>query len=117
MRKLLSCLLLCLIMVLSVFLTACGSSGPEEETTGEEEKAEVESAMTLTMWVVTENENGVDSETAAAVSRAVNTITNARFTTRLVLRFLTESEYRSVLDSTIRSYVDNRYSSGGRLSR
>lgn len=107
MKTKLICLLLCLVFILSAVLTGCKSKSDDEAIDETVDKAS-ESAVTLTMWVVTENEDGVDAETAASINEAVNLITNSKFKTRLVLSFLTEAEYRSTLDATIRAYEVNR---------
>lgn len=98
MKNRLICLLLCLVMVLTVVLTSCG-----EKTNGElrnelTEKASA-SAMTLTMWVV--SEEPVSEATAKEVNDALNAITKPKFKTELIVKFFTEAEYRTALENAI----------------
>lgn len=104
MKKRLFCFVLCAVMVLALALTGCKKK--------EEDPGYTQTATTLSMWVVTENENGVDAETAKIVSDAINAITNSRFKVRLVINWLTKSEYRAKLDRTIRNYIDVRATKG-----
>lgn len=101
MKKRWICFAICIVMLLSVALTSCGGKESLEEKLQQE-------ATTLSLWVVTENENGVDAETAEIVSDAINSITNAKFKVRLVIKYLTRDEYRATLDRTIRDYIDVR---------
>ena len=100
MKKRVLCLTLCIVMVLAIALTGCKKKG--------ETPVDPITATTLSMWVVTKNENGVDAETAALVSDAINNITNSRFKVRLVINWLTEDDYRAKMDQTIRDYIDVR---------
>ena len=101
MKKRLFCFAICIAMVLSVALTGCGKKATLEEKLQQ-------TATTLSMWVVTENPDGVDAETAEIVSNAINAITNAKFKVRLVINYLTADEYRAKMDRTIRDYIDVR---------
>ena len=106
MKKRIFCFALCIVMLLAVALTGCKKKvNLEEELT--------QTATTLSMWVVTENENGVDAETAKIVNDAINAITKSRFKVRLVINWLTKDEYRSTLDQTIRDSIDTRATSSG----
>lgn len=104
MKNRLLCLVLCLVLVLSAFLTGC--SKEEEDSKETVSNTSSESARSLTMWVVSENE--VDSETASAVSAALNSITKSKFKTNLVINFLTEDVYEQVISETIRAYEDGK---------
>ena len=78
------CLFLCALMLLSAVLTGCSS----KKETGEEDKDKISedasaSAMTLSMWIVSEEE--VTAEVANAVTRALNEITESKFKTRLAI--------------------------------
>ena len=101
MKKRLLCLFLCMVMVLSVILSSCSEKTDEEAEGGIIDDAS-ESAITLSMWVVCEKE--VSSATAAAVSKALNAVTNAKFKTQLVINWLTEDEYRDRLEAEITAY-------------
>ena len=103
MKKRLFCLFLCLVMLGSLVLTSC-SDKSEEEAPEDIEKEASESAMTLTMWIVSEEK--VSDAAAAAVSDAINSITKSKFKTALVLKYMTEAEYRSTLEATIAAYEE-----------
>lgn len=103
MKKRLFCLALCLVMLAATVLTGC-SSKSLDEVQSEVKKTASESAITLTMWLVSEKE--VDSETASRITKAVNNITESKFTTRMQLYFLTDDEYRTVVTETIRKRED-----------
>lgn len=106
MKKRIFCFALCMVMLLAVALTGCKKKEDLEEKL-------TQTATTLSMWVVTENENGVDAETAKIVNDAINVITKSRFKVRLVIKWLTKDEYRNTLDQTIRDYIDVRATSSG----
>ena len=78
MKKRLFCLALCLVMLAATVLTGC-SSKSIDEVQSEFKKTASESAITLTMWLVSEKE--VDSETASRITKAVNNITESKVTT------------------------------------
>lgn len=99
MNKRLICLLLSLIMLLSGCLVSCSQKSDEEENADTVEQGS-ESTITLSMYLVSEKE--VSEEQAAAIQTAVNKITKSKFKTQLILNFLTEDQYYSVLEKTIR---------------
>lgn len=101
MKTRLICLFLCVIMMLSVVLTSCGKKTDDELKTNITNTAS-ESAMTLTMWVVVEE--AVTDEVAAAVTKELNSISKAKFKTELVVKFLTQDQYQTVLADTITKY-------------
>jgi len=101
MKKRLLCMFLCLVMMLSVVLTACGKKTDKDAEENISDAAS-ETAMTLTMWVVSEEK--VSDATAAMVSEALNAITKAKFKTQLVLKYFTEDEYEARLTETIKAY-------------
>lgn len=103
MKKRLFCLALCLVMLAATVLTGC-SSKSLDEVQSEFKRTASELAITLTMWLVSEKE--VDSETASRITKAVNNITESKFTTRMQLYFLTDDEYRTVVTETIRKRED-----------
>ena len=106
MRKRLMCLALCLAMLLLPVLTGCNNKNKSVEETVSD--AASESAVTLTMWMV--SEDPVDAETVSAINQAVNAITKTKYKTRLIVKFYTEAEYRDILDDTIISYLQTRSS-------
>ncbi len=103
MKKRLVCLLLCLVMVLSVVLASCSKKNDEEAAGNITDQAS-ESAITLTMWVVSEEK--ISDANAAAVSKALNSITNSKFKIRLAMQYFTEDEYRAELEKTIIAYEE-----------
>lgn len=103
MKKRLICLLLCLAMLVLPVLTSCSKKNDDTATENITSEAS-ESAMTLSMWVVCDKE--VSNATAAAVSRAINSITNSKFKTKLVINFLTKDEYEAKLEQTITAYEE-----------
>ena len=105
MKKRLFCLFLCLVMLGSLVLTSCSDKSEDEAKTDIEETAS-ESALTLTMWIVSEEK--VSDAAAAAVSDALNSITRSKFKTALVLKYMTEEEYRSTLEATITAYEETK---------
>ena len=72
MNKRLIALFLCLVMMLSAFLTGCAQDS-EEDAKNELEEAKIASNMTLTMWIV--SESPVAEETRADVTKAINALT------------------------------------------
>ena len=105
MKKRLICLFLCFVMLLSVALTSCSKKDEEEAT--EDIKTEAsEAAITLTMWVVSEEK--VSDAAAAAVAEKLNAITKPKFKTELVLTYLTEDEYEDKLAATIEAYEEEK---------
>ena len=86
-------ILLCLVTVLSVF-AGCKSKEIDEDEINQEQS--VRTAVSINMWVVTENK--VSAETEALVEAAFNEVTKARFTTYVDLVFATEAEYNKLLD-------------------
>lgn len=89
MKKLL-CLLLCAVMLISV-LTGCSS---EDDPAGSADSSR--KTVTLTMWVICEEE--VSKETEAQIEEAFNIITEADYTTHVDFVFCTEAEYEAKLE-------------------
>lgn len=94
-----------MIFVLSALFTACGRKEKEDEIDKITTEASV-NTMHLTMWVVVEEK--LSTETASAVTAALNDITMTKFSTKLAVYFLTEDEYRQTLTDTIRANEDAR---------
>ncbi len=103
MKKRLICLFLCLVTVLSLVLTSC-SKKTEEESKDNISGEASEAAVTLTMWVVSEEK--VSDAAAAAVTEKLNAITKPKFKTELVLTYLTEGEYEEKLAQTVTAYEE-----------
>ncbi|MBQ7346529.1 MAG: hypothetical protein IJW55_01075 [Clostridia bacterium] len=101
MKKRLFCLFLCLITLLTSVLVSC-SSKDDETATEDISDAASESAMTLSMWIVSKDK--ISAAAAAAVSEQINSVTKSKFKTQLVINYLTEDEYESKLEQTITAY-------------
>ena len=87
MKKRLLCLLMSLAMILLPMLTACSS----DEELGDAPASTTQNAMTLTMWVVCEEE--VDPAVAAAVNAKINTLTRAKCKDKLWLVKITINKH------------------------
>ena len=96
MNKRLVCLLLSILMLLTCVFTSCSSKTVESE---ESEETTDNSAKTITMWVVTNEETTPEAE--KAVNDAFTKITKAKFKTNVVIRFCTEDEYYAKLEAAI----------------
>ena len=94
MKKRILCLLLCVVM-LAACLAGCGKK-TEEEAIDDVNKEASESAMTLAMYLLCEEE--MSEEQQAKIEEAVNKITKSKFKTRLDLRFYTADEYYTKLE-------------------
>lgn len=101
MKKRLTCMLLCLVMVLSVLLAGCADDS-DGDVQDEITDAASKNTVSLTMWVVSEEK--VDSGVASVVTKALNSLTEAKYKTRLEIRYLTEDEYYQTLTETIAEY-------------
>ncbi len=101
MKKRLTCMLLCLVMMLSVLLAGCANDS-DDDVQDEITDAASKNTVSLTMWVVSEEK--VDSGVASAVTKALNSLTEAKYKTRLEIRYLTEDEYYRTLTETISEY-------------
>ncbi len=100
MKKRLISLLLCLTMLLSLGLTACSSG--EDDVEDQISKEASESALTLTMWIVSEKK--LSEETIDLVSEELSNITKSKFKTQLEITFLTQDVYESTVTQTILNY-------------
>ncbi len=101
MNKRLIALFLCLVMMLSVFLTACAEDS-EEDAKNELEEAKVASNMTLTMWIV--SESPVSESIRADVTKAINSLTKAKYKTQLDIQYLSEEEYFGKLTEAMEAF-------------
>ena len=107
MKKRWVSLLLCLVMALSVILTACSSSTEDDARNNISESAS-KSATTLTMWMVSEKK--VDEQTASAVTNAVNSLTRAKYKVNLIIKYFTADEYYDLLKQEIAAFEESRKS-------
>lgn len=95
MKKKLICLLLALVMVVACF-AGCGAKDDEEAVEDINEEASA-SAMTLVMYLMSEEE--VSEDQANAIEAEVNKITKSKFKTQLDLRFYTADKYYEALEA------------------
>ncbi len=95
MKTRLLCLLLCAVMLLAC-LAGCSQKTDEEAKEDIEEEAS-QSAMTLCMYLLSENK--ISPEQEASIETAVNRITKAKFKTQLDLKFFTADEYYTQLEA------------------
>ena len=96
MNKRLVCLTLSILMLLTCVFASC--SPQTEETAGGTETVD-NSAKTITMWVVTEDETTAEAE--KLVNEAFAKITKAKFKTNVVIEFCTADEYYEKLEGAI----------------
>ncbi|MBE6557787.1 MAG: hypothetical protein E7661_02075 [Ruminococcaceae bacterium] len=101
MKRKLICLTLSILMLLSCLLTGCSQASKNGE--GEEEAVD-NSAKTITMWVMTNDET--DEEAMKLVNEAFTKITKAKFKTNVVIKFCTEDEYYTKLEAAIQANED-----------
>ena len=102
MKKKLLCLTLSILMLLACVFTSCSSSKKAEEGEGEEVD---NSAKTIVMWIVTEEET--DPKAAEMVNEAFTKITKAKFKTNVVIKFCTEDEYYEKLETAIKTQQED----------
>ena len=105
MNKRLIALFLCLVMMLSVFLSGCAQDS-EEDAKNELEEAKVASNMTLTMWIV--SESPVSESIRADVTKAINALTKAKYKTQLEIYYLSEDEYFEKLTDAMEAYAQTK---------
>lgn len=97
MKKRIICLLISMIFVLGAF-ASCGEESQDDALKDIQEEAS-KSTITLSMYLVSENEISEDQE--EKIEEAVNKITKARFKTQLDLRFFTLGEYYTALEEDL----------------
>ena len=98
MNKKLICLTLSILMLLACAFTSCSTQQNTTED-GEEEATVDNSAKTIVMWVVTEDETTPEAE--ELVNEAFTKLTKSKFKTNVVMRFCTEDEYYDKLEEAI----------------
>ena len=101
MNKRLVCLTLSILMLLTCVFASCT---PKTTEPGEGDETVDNSAKTITMWVVTEDET--TDEAKEAVNEAFAKITKAKFKTNVVIQFCTEDEYYDKLEGAIKAVQD-----------
>lgn len=102
MNKRILSLILAFLMLTSMLFTGCSSLGGEDTLdTGDITEEASNSAMTLSMFVV--SEEPVSPETAKLVEEAFNKITKVNFKTQVKLHFATYDEYYDVIEERVKS--------------
>ena len=101
MNKRLVCLTLSILMLLTCVFASCT---PQTKDPAAEGETVDNSAKTITMWVVTEDET--TDEAKEAVNEAFAKITKAKFKTNVVIQFCTEDEYYEKLEGAIKAAQD-----------
>ncbi len=96
MNKRILCLLMCLLMVVSVF-AGCAQKDDDAAVEDINEEAS-ESALTLSMYLMSENK--MSQEQMDAIETAANRLTKSKFKTQLELSFFTEDEYYEKLEAS-----------------
>ena len=100
MKKRLLCFALCLILLLPAVLSGCKKKDNMEKFQ--------QTATTLSMWVVVEDENSVSEEAQKIVSAKLDEITKDRFKVHLVVNYIPASVYRETMDNEIRGFYETR---------
>ncbi len=101
MKKILICLVLCLCMLTPLALSGCGG----EETDPNANYETVRDAVTLSFWIITEEETTPEAQ--AAMQEAFNDVSEAKYTTHVEFVFCTEEEYKEKLDAKF-TQIDGR---------
>ncbi|MGI6167907.1 MAG: hypothetical protein ACOYIA_07230 [Eubacteriales bacterium] len=104
MKKKLTCLVLCAVLVISSLLVAgCSQQQMDEEAQREEASR---GTATLNWYLMTEE--GTTPEAAKAIEEAVNKITKSKFKTKVNMFFFTEDEYYEALEQTFNTKEQER---------
>jgi len=103
MKRKLIALLLCLTALLTISFVSCGK---KDDSDSLEEEASARTAVTLTMWIVSEEAIGTDAE--ARIEEAFNELTKAKYTTAVDFVFYTEDEYYEKLDEKLTLAAENK---------
>ena len=119
MKKKLMALVLCLVMLLSVFTCFTACSEKDDDNVASDIYSQTDGAKTLTMWVVTENKKlKRDDETGElcfypevqeamdAVEAAFTKETKKNYKINVDIVFLTQEEYYSKLETAIAANTD-----------
>ena len=96
MNKKLICLTLSILMLLTCVFASCSTTKKDPD---EEESTVDNSAKTIVMWVITEDET--TDEAKELVNEAFTKITKAKFKTNVIIKYCTEDEYYEKLEEAI----------------
>lgn len=102
MNKKIICFLLCMVMLLGT-LVGCSNETTDEALDNIDKEAS-ESAVTLAMYLLCEEE--VSPEQEAKIEEAVNKITKSKFRTKLDLYFYTEDKYYEALEASFQARLE-----------
>ncbi len=102
MKKRVVSLLLCAVMVMSVFLTGCNIKTTDESFKQNINKASLGN-VTLSLWVV--SEAPVSAETAKLVTAELNKLSEPNLQIRLDVQYFTKAEYEQKLSEAITNFV------------
>lgn len=105
-KKLVSILLLICMAANAMFLASCEPPIDErpdilEPEEGKDDNVDDDTAMTLTMWIPTDE--STTKSAIAAVEEAMNLITQAKFNTAIKLYAVPDSEY----ETAVKEYIDS----------
>lgn len=100
MKRRLFCLILSLLMLVPMF-ASCGKEKTDEEIV----EASSRKAVTLSMYVITEDET--TDAAAQAVEDAINKLIKSKYTTKLDITFLTADEYYGKVEAQIEGMKAN----------
>ena len=90
-------ILLSLLLALGM-LAACSQTSEEVDVEAADTEATSRVAMTLTLWLPTEN---CTAEAAEAVSAALNRLTQAKYDTALDIKFIPRNEYADAINGRL----------------
>ena len=95
-------IVLCIAMLVCAFASC---SKKEEEDDGVISETSARAAVTLSMYVITED--GTTDEAAEAVEKAINSMTKSKYTTKLEITYLTADEYYAAVESQFETMKKN----------
>ena len=101
MKRRITCLLLCFVMVFSAFgLIACSGSDKEEK----DSDSFTRTPMTLSLWVPTYE--GTTQDSISQVEAALNKITKAQYNTAIELHLIQSDKYEEQVDAKLAEIND-----------
>ena len=95
-------IVLCIAMIVCTFASC---SKKKEEDDGVIPETSARAAVTLSMYVITED--GTTDEAAEAVEKAINSMTKSKYTTKLEITYLTADEYYAAVESQFETMKKN----------
>ncbi len=107
MSKKFLAIIICVIFILSAVLTGCSRNNSTESETGDGNTSESlteRDNLTLSLWIPTDP--STTDEAIKKVERALNEITELKFSTRLELHAISDADYQAAIDAKIDSIAD-----------